>query len=190
MVPNTLRDSSLERLSGYPGWQGVGRSRLSQASQECKRPHSIKDSFARSQRRQVCCLHSAVEGACFAHFKASEDTPQISDHPSLATRYKKSQVSSKLPCRGWGTEKACICWRLVSQKPDVLPAGTRQWGWRLACWMKLGTRPAQGTAHRPSLDGGSNSAQAWEGSDYKADYVQWPTGQQPPTEGWLHARRR
>lgn len=158
MMPNTLMaynqqrlDSSLERLSGYLGWQGAGRSRMSLASQACKWLHSSKDSFARGQRRQGCCLHSAVEGACFAHSQAPGDTSQISGNP-----IRKAQVNSKLPCRVWGTEKACICWRLVSQKPDVLTAGTRQWGWRPTYWMKLGTRPAQGTAHRPSLDGGSN----------------------------------
>lgn len=40
---------------------------------------------------------------------------------------KKSQVSSKLPWRVWDAEKVCICWQLVSQKPDVLTAGTRRW---------------------------------------------------------------
>lgn len=94
-MPNTLMaqnqqhlDSSLGRLSGYPGCQGVGRSRMLQASQECKLPHSIKDSFARGQRRQGCCLRSAVEGTAL-HTSRLLETPQISDHPSLATRYEK-----------------------------------------------------------------------------------------------------
>lgn len=59
-------------------------------------------------------------------------------------------MSSTFPCRVWGTGMACVCWRLVHQKPDMPAAGAWQWGWRSACWMKLGTRPIQGTAH--SLD--------------------------------------
>lgn len=89
---------------------------MSQASQECKWPHSIKDGFARGQRRQGCRLYPAMVGggACL-HTRRLLESHFISQTTPPWQPDTKALVSSKLPCRVWGTEKACVCWLATCQ---------------------------------------------------------------------------
>lgn len=156
MMPNPLRahnhqhlGSSLKRLSGYLGWQGVGKSRMLQASQSASGLILARTALQGFRGGRVICSQRVSLGAgvlsafcrrgVLLHTLPDswKHTPQVSDHLSL---------DSRSPGRVWGTGMACICWKLVSQKPDVFTAGARQWGWRPVCWMKLGTSPVQGTA--------------------------------------------
>lgn len=59
-----------------------------------------------------CCV---CGGGLALHTRSLLETHFKSQTTLPGNQVQKAQVSSKLPCRVWGTEKACVCWLATCQ---------------------------------------------------------------------------